>query len=176
MVHVPVCLRTSLVPVVSRQCRRCCSVKVNGSVSLFLGCLTTEMMLSPLHSIVAERTTGSSSSGGGGGRGTWRRCKMEEAVVRWLCHVSGCFLQAFHPSFLSPPVRLSFSASALFLLLRAVGEGLSLVSLSPTSSSNLSVHSAYSLQWFDVAPRLVVLSQVKPHVFLSVNLSPCLSC
>lgn len=134
--HFP---RSSCSPLMSSMLL--CEDKPSRSVSLFLGCLTTEMMLSPLPLILAGRTT-RSSIGGSGGMGTWRRCKMEEAVVRWICHVSGCFLQAFHLSFLSSLIPLSFSVPALFLLLRAVGKGLSLVSLSPPSSSNLSVYSA----------------------------------
>lgn len=52
-------------------------------------------MLSAVHSSLA------------GGRETWRRCKMEEAVTRWMRHVSGGRVRrAPHPSSLSssPPL------------------------------------------------------------------------
>lgn len=72
-------------------------------VSLFCsgGHLTGEKMLSLVHSPLTGWTTRSSE---GGER--WRGCKMEEAVARWMRHVSGCFHRALHPSFLfsSPPL------------------------------------------------------------------------
>lgn len=57
-------------------------------------------MLSPVRSILAGCAMSSSGGGGGGGgRRTWRRCKMEEAVARWMRHVVelGCFRRAPHP-------------------------------------------------------------------------------
>lgn len=72
---------------------------------------------------------------------------MEEAVARWMRHVSGCFRRAPHPFFLfSSPLWYLLSFTLLPLLLRAVAERLPLVSPSPSLFLNLSNYSAYSVQ------------------------------
>ena len=112
-------------------------------------CLTRgRMMLSPVHSILAGRRTSGSSSSSEAGR-TWRRCKMEEAVARWMRHVSGCFHRTPHP--LSPLllfslVLLSFTLPPPLLHLWAVAECLPPVSLSPSLHHRCSDYSAYSVR------------------------------
>lgn len=46
-------------------------------------------------------------------RKRWRRCKMEEAVARWIHHVSGCFRRPPHPFV---PVSPLLSSPAPFVL------------------------------------------------------------
>lgn len=134
----PVCLHTCLASTPPRSFSSFCVWDVvavdvvdaeditNLSVSLFHQtgrcCLLSILFL-------AGWTTSSSK-----GRKRWRRCKMEEAVARWMRHVLG----SFHPLFLSSSsplwYLLSFTLPPLLLLLRAVAERLPLVSLSPSLS------------------------------------------